>query len=344
MERLAVTPPLKCFGSEQSLDNPLCPECKHRQECASLLGHLANRASLSAATYRFLPEGLLHFQNADVYGDDPDLASLEEVYAFCHSWVFDHRPPGRIGRNRRLILQRIREAETSVKLFCLSNMLGWKQSHLGEPFHSKVLTGEASVHQVKTFASACRSLYGTFDTTALDQLVGSDVAHKDFEALLLQSEITAGSWIVGYKMFRSGQISRKLYAEKETLLHPYWLAIEPTYYADVLGSYIREKDANISPLIHKHRWNVCHILGQIKRHPRQAVTLFRTRERIMPEAVRRVLYQRGYHPDNFMAERLAVTDSIIFWARLAVALQQIELLKLLDGTPSAFDTNGLDSV
>jgi len=340
VERIAIEPPIKCFGLEQTLDNPLCPKCPHQPECASVMDYLARRESLDKATFSFLPDGLMDFRNADVNSVDPDVASMEEVYEFCHKWVFeDKAPANKIGINQfHLVLNRVREAETSVKLFFLCNMLAWQQANGKQPFYSKMLTGDAAVHQVKTFASVCRTRFGAFDTTTLDRLLGSDVARKDFDQILLSSEMTAGNWIIGYKMFKSGNVAQNLYADKETLLHPYWLAIEPTYYEHVLRGHVNHPDPNLSALIRKHRWTVVHIHGQLKRRQRKAVAVFHARERIMPEAIHRVLAQRGFQPDDFMIERSVVTDSIRFWSRLAVAIQQVELLKLVDGNTSVFTT------
>jgi len=302
------------------------------------MGHLAQREGVDKAIFRFLPDNLLHYENMDVYGSDPDAVVMEEVYQFCHQWVFEHKAPGKIGLNRRAILERVRESETSIKLFFLANMLAWQQSHETEPFHAKVLTGDFAVHQVKTFAASCRKQFGAFDTTTLDRLMGSDVAKQDFEGLLLSSEMTAGNFIIGYKMFHSGTVSQTLYREKEGTLHPYWLAVEQTYYDDLLHQHIRRPDPNLSPVLAKHRWNTLHILGQLKRHSRQAVAVFLARERIMPEAVKRVLVQHGYAPEDFMIERRIVTSPLKFWSRLAVAIQQVELLDFVDGNPSIFDS------
>jgi hypothetical protein len=302
------------------------------------MGELVGRVDVDQVPFHFMPPAFAS-RCVPVEGQDPDLANLESVYAFCYEWVFQKKARGNLLRNRTLILERVREAGTSVKLFLLANMLGWKKSHGDTDFYPKTMTGTAAVYQVKTFAATCQKLYGTFDITSLDQLMGSDVAAQDFEAHMLNSEVTAGAWIVNYKLFHEGVPFRRLYVEKEMALHPYWLAIEPSYYDNVLAQYEGGPESGCSTLLRRHRWNTIQVISKLKRQSCKAIAVFRSRERIMPEAIRRVLSQRGLRAEHFQVENIPVVDTIRFWTRLGIAIQHYECLKFVDDFPSIFDTH-----
>ena len=218
-------------------------------------------------------------------------------------------------------------------------MLGWAQSHPDEPFYSKILTGEFAPRQVKSLASTCHRQYGVFDTHALDRLMGTEIAKQDFEELLLSSEMTVGTWIITYKMLHSGNVAETLFKKKELDLHPYWLAIEPSYSNQILFSHIARPDPNLPELIQKHRWQTTHILGNLKRNTKAAAAVFHMRGTIMPRAIRRVLALRGFQASSFKIKtNEVITSSIKFWIGLAVAIQHLECLNLVDGFPSAFDS------
>jgi hypothetical protein len=344
VERIAAEkPPMLCYGSEQTPSNPLCPGCKYRQGCAELMGDLAGRVNVAEAKFRFVPPLLQRrFTVDDAFRADLDLSNIEKVYAFCYTWVFgDSRRNSvvrRLGKYSDLVLLRVRQAETSIKLFLLANMYGWKQSHATE-FHPKVLTVEHSLEVFRTYAEICNRTYGTFDTTSLDKLMAKEGDLAWVEDSLFKSEIVAGSWIIRYKLFHSGDIPQKLYAECEESLNPYWLAIEPSYFTWVFHDHLEFPNPDLVSTLKNHRWSVSHILGRLKTQPRRSLLVFNLRERIMPKAVKYVLGLRGYLPEDFhIHDDAPVTNAIRFWTQLAVAIQQFECIKFVNKNPSAFDS------
>ena len=271
------------------------------------------------------------------YTNDPDADNIEEVYKLCHKWVFDCKAAGGVGQYRALILTRAADSRASLKLFILANMLGWKQTHFDQPFHSKMLTSDFAVHQVKTFASSCSKLYGSFTCHSLDQIMGTDIESKDIETQILNSEIKAGAWIVDYKLFANGNVSQTMYERIETHLHPYWLAIEPTYYREVMYDHTLCPDPNLGEDVARHRLNVSHLLGKLKTHPSLALTVFRMREKIMPEAIQNVLSLKGLSSNEFQIDpTVYVTSPVKFWLSLALAIQQIECIKHVNGAVSIY--------
>lgn len=346
MERTPITPPKQCFGLEQHRDNPLCRNCPHRRDCADLMGELAGRVDVDQVPFHFMPVNFIE-RCRDTNDLDPDLPHIERVYVFCYEWVFDielkgegrHRMVQNLRQHRALITERIREAEVSVKMFFVANMLAWKQSHGETRFHPRLLTHQFAAYQVKEFAKTCQERYGTFDITSMDRLMGSDVARHDFETNLLNSEVVAGAWIVNYKLFHAGNLLERLYTEKETALNPYWLAIEPSYQDQVLTAYRNNPDESCPAVVRRHRWDTIQVLGKLKKQDRKAIAVFSARERIMPEAVQRVLGQRGLRAEHFQIENVPVVNAIKFWVRLGIAIQHYECLKFVDDYPSIFDAH-----
>ena len=301
MERIAIQPPKACFGLEQTHGNPICHGCPHRQDCADVMGNLVGRRSVDQVPFDFMPPAFVA-KCRDTNDLDPDLPRMDSVYVFCYEWVFESELKGKLRDNHvqtlkkhgAIIRERIRDAGTSVKLFFLANMLAWKRSHPETRFHPKFLISEFSAYQVRELAKTCQDRFGTFDVTALDSMMDLDVAKHDFETLLLNSEIVAGSWIVNYKLFHSGRLIERLYAEKETALNPYWLAIEPTYRDHVLLPHLDNPGLCDSKVLRDHRWNASQVLARLKKQERKAMAVFSARERIMPDVIQRVLGQRGF--------------------------------------------------
>lgn len=329
---------MKCFGMEQSPSNPLCPACPHKADCAALMEHLINRIPVDQARFHFVPQLMAEkFKVDEVYRSDVDVADIEKVYVFCHDWVFGSKPRNRIGTaHRNVILFRVREAETSVKLFFLTNMYAWRQAK-ASAFSPKLLTTEHAVKSVRSFAVACHQEFGAFDTTSLDMLFKNERGKAWIEERLLRSEVLVGGWIIRYKMFHTGQMVERLYQEKEEALDPHWLAIEGSYYSNTLVYHMNSPRPDLPPTTSKHRWSVLHALGKLKTHPREALSIFTARERIMPKAVREVLNRLGFDTTDFLMEDVPVTNALKFWGRLATAIQQYECLNFVDKIPSAFD-------
>lgn len=338
MERTALTAPKSCFGLEQNFGNPLCTGCEHKEGCAALMQDLADRVEVDQAKFNFMPVGLADHPLAKEM-EDPDAHNLKEVYSLCYEWIFDKKARGNIDKERNIILQRAKEANASLKMFMLANMLGWKQSHHGTNFYPRCLTGESAVEQVKVFASICQKQFGTFDISSIDLLTGGNIADQDFEGHLLNSETITGAWIVNYRLFKSGNMLKKFYAEKEIALHPFWLATEKSYCDTVLALEPDIPTYDQDDVIRKHRWNARRVISKLKKDTRRAILVFSTRARIMPAAIQRVLGQRGLRPEHFRIDRLPVVDSIKFWIRLAQAIQHYECLKFVDNFPSAFDNH-----
>jgi hypothetical protein len=310
------------------------------------MGYLVDRVPVDEASFDFMPA--IFAAKYRVSGDlDPDLTHMDSVYVFCYEWVFGGTLNGStrtshlgcLKEHGAIIRERIREAGTTVKMFLLANMLDWNQTRSESSFHPKFLINEFAGRQVRVLAKACQDKFGTFDVTALDSMMKSDVAAQDFETHLFNSEVVAGAWIINYKLFHSGNLIARLYAENETALNPYWLAIEPTYRDHILVPHLDNPGLCESRVVKDHRWNVAQILGRLKKQERKAMAVFDTRARVMPAVIQRVLGRRGLRPEHFEIENVPVLNAIKFWIRLGNAIQHYECLKFVDDYPSVFDAH-----
>jgi hypothetical protein len=342
VERKAIKPPRSCFGLEQHAHNPACPNCPYQAECDELMGNLSGLVNVDEAIFKFLPTGLAErfFKKAAL---DPDVDDLEGLYVHCYQWVFESKPQLNKGLRKHLSFVQTAAAKlgVSVKLFLLTNMLGWKMTHqeFGETnrFSLAQVTNQKGIDCVKTYSDVCHKKYGTFDITSLDRLMESDIASKDAYAVLLNSEIIFGSWIVNHKLFHSGRVAETFYREKEVAMNPYWLASEPSYREDILIPFKDEQGRVVNKLLERHRWNAKQAVAKMKLTPLIALRIFRLREKAMTEAIHRVLAQRGLRAEHFQIERKPQVSALKFWVRLANAIQHYECLKFIEDYPSAYD-------
>lgn len=297
------------------------------------MGRRYGRIPVNKARFSLMPAGLDARRKHDAHDIDPDLADLDAVYEFCYHTIFDRKPKTKMGQNKTFITSNIRASGVSVKMFFLANMLGWQLSHDREAFYPSALTGDPAVDRVKKYSKLCHERFGAFDLISLDAMLGTETAKRDLEHRILHSEITAGAWIVGYKTVHSGEPYEALYSDKETDLDPYWLAIEGTYFELILQQHLEKPFGTDTQ--NRHRFKASQAVAKLKRSPCLAVAVFNARERIMPEAISRVLNLRNLSPDDFEMENRPIVHPLKLWSRIGLATQQFECLKFVDNIPSA---------
>ena len=81
----------------------------------------------------------------------------------------------------------------------------------------------------------------------------------------------------------------------------------------------------------KHRHLVLQEIALLKRRSTLAATVFNTRTRIMPKAVKTVLLRHGLTPKDFTYPEREVYESFPFWNGLGLAVQHLEVLKAVLG-------------
>jgi hypothetical protein len=182
------------------------------------------------------------------------------------------------------------------------------------------------------YAELCRKQFGTFTLSTLSVLSETNNDANDIEQRLLSSEVTAGRWLVGHKMIHGGPPYDLLYECEEMNLDPYWLAIDDSYKTLVL-----DKNPKSSQELRRHRYSVVQSIGYLKRHRNIAITVFRARQQMLPQAVARVLDHFGYQVDDFEVEDKPITNPLELWVLLGRAIQHFNLLNYLQGGKSIFN-------
>ena len=286
--------------------------------------------SLAQCRFRLMPE-LLDPGKAQ----DPERASLQALYARCYQTIFETQPRDRIDRrpesSAQVLDDACQETGCSLRMFMLSAMLAHRETMPQLTFYANMLMGPAAKKRAMLYRGACAKLFGTFDLTALNNLT-QRAPTAGVDARLLNSEILAGEWIVGYKLRFSGSYGAPFYAARELSLDPYWLAIEPSYLNLVL---VPTRDTRTDmPELDLHRFNVCQTIHALKRNKAQARDLFNRRAEAAPEALRRVLGHFGFKVDDFHTHSLEVTDMLKCWGQLALAIKTALVARLVDGDTS----------
>lgn len=305
-----------------------------------------DRVTLDKLQFRLVPKKFgIDFEK--LFAEDPELPHMERTYATCYLTVFNKQPPDRASRFKNKILAGMRQANCSLRLFLLTCMIGHQRNQeflcQRDPnakfidFHAEMLSDKTAIERAKTYGDLCRRSFGTFSLSSLDTLLEDNIEENDYSVRMLNSEIIAGTFIVGDKIFHDGDPWDRLYAAKELHLDEVWLAIEDTYIEIVLET--RSKGGGTPKLSYKkHRQSVVQAHGFLKKYRRYAVAAFQAREKIMPEAVERVVNYFGYQPEDFELPNNPVSDPMMFWLYLGRAVSHAECLRYLEGQPSRYDT------
>lgn len=309
------------------------------------MGVRANKLPLTHLKFQFLPKEIR--EKLAKVPDDPEAPHLQRLYIDCFKTVFGKEPEAseasRCKLLRDAIVRGAHEAHCSVRLFLLSNMLAHQlaqrvivdhtEKARRATFRAKQLESNLAVKHALTYGKMCRDRYGTFNLSSLEMVTGED-AKSNLDNDMLASEITAGRFVVGYKMHQGGPPLEALYESEELQLSPYWLAIEPSYDATILQPHL--KNSTGTPTIRKHRWDVSQVIGQLKRHGNMQTVVFQKREAIMPQALLSVLSSFGHSPEDFLWPNEVVTNAIELYTYIGRTIQHYQLLQFIRGEDSIF--------
>ena len=339
--------PLTCFGLENDPLDSRCVICPHKTECLKFMGLRAGKITLDKLRFEIAPKKLSeHWKEHPITYDDPEAPMLLSLYRDCYMTVFSKYPPTADNPHqvKEDIVRHARAAGCSVRLFILANMVAQavheeiiqKHTEKARPtrFHASLLKGKRALTRAEKYAQACKDRFGTFSVSSLATLQSKEMERDEVQSQMLNSEITAGQFVVRHKIHHGGPPFEALYAETEFHLHPNWLAIEPSYKTTILDPYLKNRTGDES--LKDHRFSVCQVIGKLKRSFAYQTLMFKRREQIMPEAVRRVLSYFDVRPQDFVCEAKAVTSPMDFWIHLGRTLQQYHCWLLLQGEPSYF--------
>jgi hypothetical protein len=337
MERTPQPPPPKpCFALEFDLTNEICRECPVNEDCFEALGQRKRMVPLSRVLVQLVPKG--YRVELEMILGDPELPELERVYILCYKTIFQKLPKDKIGQNKPKLLQMVKNAECSVRLYMLTLMIAHtrqKQIVAGEnpalandrPFTAGYLTANNALSHLDLYRDMCRKEFGTFDLTALDVLTGTSHEDSNIDRLLLKSEIIAGTFVVAYKIWHGGNYLEPLFRDKELHLDPHWLAIEPDYEETVFAAHVAK--AKGTPTELRHRNSVAQVVRALKKRKDYSIGMHQARERAVRRAIPEVLNHFGYTPEDFEIENVPITRMLDFWCFVGRAISWHKCLKFV---------------
>lgn len=260
----------------------------------------------------------------DLAGNAVDQVSANDIYRQAYRMIYNEWPRHELGKNWQAAVSNAEVAQMDFKTFCLYIIAGWFVTHGYTAFFPVNLTAGSSIKRVEEYRKACLLKFGASDGKSLGLLLNLEFFDIDDEMLL--SETSFGRYIVGSALKSTCNPCADFYGMEETRLSPYWLSIEYTYHEHVLLPHLKQKIEG-TPNESKHRHLVCQVIGALKRRSHLASTIFASRSRVMPKAVKSVLSFHGLTPDSFTSADVNVDDSFKFWRKLGWAVQHWEAVK-----------------
>ena len=310
---------MPCYGLNQDLRNHECKACPHSDGCHENMGMRAGRVTLDRLVFDLIPIGL---SKGPVANFDPE-RDINALYQSTYRLVYGSNPVQTVGKFTRAILSLSRQAEVNVANFMLISMVGHQLAWPDKEFKASHLVDNRALHRVNTYAQACKERFGVVDAAALDALTGQNNAQFGLRARMLEAEVTVGKWIIEWKLDNEGPPYEPLFYALELELDVNWLAIEPRFEPRMIRNLDR---ANATANSH----DIADKVRVLKKYKHESYANFVYRQMIMPEAVRQVLGEFGFQTCDFERENKPVVDALLFWHRLALALQHLECLKWID--------------
>ena len=342
MERIQIKAPLACFGLEHSATDEACCACPHQAECVKFMGFRAGKIPLDKIRFSLFPKGVAPFSEQE----NLESPTLNALYLDCYKTVFNKKPETRDSASQFQveIQQNARRARCLTRLFILANMVAHSLAQGAEidftergkarRFHAGMLKGNLAVYRAEKYGKLCNDRYGTFCLTSLAALSESDLELNEMETLMLNSEVTAGQFIVSRKIHVGRPPFEALYEAEEFKLDPRWLAIEDNYVQTVLLPYNADKRGGAGLKDHRHSVNLT--LGEMKRSKTYQKLAFHARQKIMPTAVTNVLSYFNLKPSDFLYPAVPVTNALQFWVDVGRTIQHYHCWLTLQGAPSYY--------
>jgi hypothetical protein len=295
------------------------------------MGKRAGRVTLDKLKFNFLPEKL-----AQVSFDSSE--EIRQAYAECYRIIFrqEFELDNICSREDVIpvIISSCTKLSCPVKLFILTVMFGHREANPHARFWSSMLTGEAAQRRLLRYRQAVENQYGSFNTDSFDLYANDKLADELIEKQLKKSEVDAGIWIVGYKAKKAGDCTDNFYLANEIKLSEIWLATEPSYASYLIKPGTVEQN--------KKRIHVAKLVGNLKKNSKKAIVLFKAREKLMPTVVRDVLGYHNFSPTDFEILCKPCTDAINLWAKVGLAIQQVNCWKALTGNKVLGTSMGME--
>jgi hypothetical protein len=288
------------------------------------------RVSIDQAKFNLLPKEL-----AEIKWTEED--EFRQIYDECYRVIFAPRfePDSLYKRHglREHVVTDAAKLRCPVRLFILTVMWGHREKNPTSRFYCTMLGGDAAARRVAAYRAEVEAQYGTFTEKTLTEYSGDSKDFQSYERILLDSEIVAGNWIVGYKMRWPGPAEIEFYKSNEFNMSDLWLAVEPSYYKLLLDW---NKNRVGTAEQNKKRVRVAKLTVQLRKQSKHAISIFKMRETIMPLAIRKVAADKGFSVRQFrISNQLQYIDTFQFWTRLGLAIQHLWCWEYLRGNRQA---------
>ncbi|MGV0949114.1 MAG: hypothetical protein ACOYB3_00270 [Azonexus sp.] len=279
--------------------------------------------ALDDLTFNFVPDGL---PLPDILASENiDQITANDIYRQAYRMIYNDWPKSDLGQKWQAAIANARAAQMDFKTFCLYIIAGYMVTHEHTPFFPVNLTANSSLEKVEGYRKACLRKFGASDARSLGLLLNLEMYDIDEEMLL--SEVSFGRYVTGYVISGEKQICRAVYDQDEIAFSPYWLAIEYTYHENVFVPYlqkvkettVQEKSKLGNPAQLRHRHLVSQVISVLKRRTHLASTIFASRSRIMPKAVKSVLSHHGLKPASPISDSANIDDAYEFWKQVGDA-------------------------
>lgn len=292
------------------------------------MGRRLGRISLETARFALVPADI----GRRVEEPNTEDRDIEAIYHAAHRQVFDSDPCDSVGHHRQAVLDNAVVSHCPVALYMVTCMHAHRlKTHL--PFTSRLLTDGRALKLVARYSTTTRKKYAAFSAHTLE-LLGADVSDKrSLDFRMRETELRAATWIVRYKLWNPGLPFDALFDTEEANLDASWLASEVRYTERLLAYSRREIEAK--PVRHR----ALTAFKRMKKYKHDAIATFTARERCATPVIREVLNTYGYTGIDFEIGNEPVSDPLLFWYQLALAIQHLECIRLVSYTEGIYAAN-----
>lgn len=318
--------PLTCYGIDHCATAKICQKCQYSEQCISIMGNRAGHVPVDSIKFR--PSSAINIDGISCL--DYNESKAEEVYLECYRAVFpEYRPdnPCSVRNFGKVVIEQSERADTTLRMFILANMVGFKNSNSDRRYFAKFLVSQSAVKRVSVYRSAATSMFGTFDPQALDDLA-ENVSIGTIGNPMLESEELSARWVTGWKSRNAGNPFPRFFRINEMRMHPCWLAIDPHY-----AEYVKKYSPSTKE-IEKVRSNVARVVRRLKSHSGKALYFAKCRGEAARKVLGSVLAQHGLRETDIRATNV-VTDMMKFWSDVGVVVQHVACLRYLNGDTAA---------
>lgn len=277
--------------------------------------------ALDKLTFNFVPESM---PLPDVTQENLDGVTANDVYRNAYRMVYNEWPRNDLGKHWQAAAANARAAEMDFKTFCLFVIAGYAVTHEFTKFFPSNLAAASGPEKIDGYRKACKRKFNSSDARSLGLMLNLEFYDIDEEMLLSETKFARN--VVGLIVHGHGDedIPFYVYDHDEIAFSPYWLSLEPTYQKTIFMPFIKqsmkvsleEKKSLGTEAQLRHRHLVSQVVSALKRRSHLASTIFSSRSRIMPKAVKAVLAFHGLKLDTPISDVNEINDAFEFWTKV----------------------------